>query len=286
MTVGNSFLSTPANPDPAGDLLSQARFVLVEPSHVGNIGSTARAVRAMGFTQLVVVNPVDSQFRTAPDAVALAAGAGDLLAQVQVASSLADALDGVHLAFATTGYARGFGPPPLEVRTASHRAACLAHDQAARVAFVFGPERTGLANEHVQACHHICTIPTDPNRGSLNLSQAVQIVAYELRREMQAVQGREDTPLPRRDLQQSAARDDELPASVEQTEALYAHLEAALVAVGYLDPAQPRHLMARVRRLLGRARPSLPEVDILRGVAAAMIRPRRDRAGSKKGSAG
>jgi tRNA/rRNA methyltransferase len=249
---------------------------------VGNIGSCARAVRSMGFDRLCVVAPRDPQFRTAPEAVALAAGAGDVLAQVTVYDTLAEALAGVQLAFATTGYAREFGPQPVEVRAAARACAAALAAPGAQVAFVFGPERTGLSNADVQRCHQCCSIPADPVRGSLNLSQAAQVVAYEARRELLAAAGAHDEAAPRRDYTQAGARPDDPPAGVEQTEAMFEHLARGLAAVGYLDPDEPKHLLARLRRLLLRARPTVTEVDILRGIASAMELPRRLRAGSKK----
>jgi len=266
--------------------LAQVRFILVAPSHAGNIGSCARAIRSMGFTRLQVVAPRDPQFRSAPEALALAAGARDLLAQTTVFDSLADALQGVHLALAATGYAREFGPEPLEIRSAARCAAQAIGEQDAQVAFVFGTERTGLSNLDVQRCHLCCSIPADPVKGSLNLAQAVQVVAYESRRELlSGLQQGSQLP-PRRDHSQAQPRPQEAAASVEQTEAMFEHLERGLAALGYLDSAQPRHLLARLRRLLLRARPSAAEVDILRGIASAMILPRRLRAGGKSTARG
>lgn len=261
--------------------LARVRFVLVEPSHVGNIGASARAIRSMGFEQLAVVAPRDPHFRTAPEAVALAAGAGDVLAGAIEYPSLAAALEGVQLAFATTGYARAFASAPLDVRRAAGDGAQALAAAAVQVAFVFGPERTGLCNADVQRCHGACSIPADPLRGSLNLAQAAQVVAYETRRAILELAGQPDVPAPRRDNSQGGARAEEAAAGVEQTEAMFAHLEQGLVAVGYLDPAQPRHLLARLRRLLLRARPTATEVDLLRGIASAMELPRRLRAGRK-----
>ncbi len=261
--------------------LTQVRFVLVAPSHVGNIGSCARAIRSMGFARLSVVQPRDPHFHAAPEAVALAAAAADVLAQATVFDCLADALQGVHLAFATTGYAREFGPERIEIRSAAQHAAQLIHEQAAQVAFVFGPERTGLSNADVQRCHFCCSIPADPVRGSLNLAQAAQVIAYESRRELLARVQRPDAPAPRRDHSQPTPRREDPPASVEQTEAMFEHLAKALEAVGYLDANEPKHLLSRLRRLLLRARPTATEVDILRGIAAAMMLPRKLRAGRK-----
>ena len=283
---------------------ARLRFVLVETSHAGNIGASARALRAMGFARLCVVQPRDAQFREAPEARALATSSLPVLEAARAYASLAEALEGVQLAFATTGYAREWGPAPLDVRVAAARAAAVALPLPARpatadssapagagadalagsgeVAFVFGPERTGLSNADVQRCHACCSIPTDAQCNSLNLAQAVQVVAYEVRRALLERAGVQDQPSPRRDHTQPAPRELDPLAGIEQTEALFAHLEQGLVAVGYLDPEEPRHLMARLRRLLLRAQPTLAEVDILRGVAAAMVLPRRLRAGRKQ----
>ncbi len=275
----------PGNPDsiaaqdPA--LLQQVRFVLVEPSRAGNIGACARAMRSMGLERLCVVRPLDANFRDAPEARAFAASASDVLAQAASFDTLAQALGGVHLALATTGYAREFGPEPMEVRAAARHAAALAGSEGAQIAFVFGTERTGLANQDVQRCHLSCAIPADPQRGSLNLAQAAQVVAYECRRAFLDAAGCRDDPPARRDHSLPQPRAADPPAGIEQTEAMFAHLEEALVAVGYLDPDEPRHLMARLRRLLLRARPSATEVDVVRGIASAMILPRALRAGKK-----
>jgi tRNA/rRNA methyltransferase len=262
---------------------ARLRFVLVEPSHVGNIGSSARALCSMGFARLVVVRPREPGYRDAPEAVALAAGAGDVLAGSQSAASLEAALDGVQLAIATTGYARELGPDTVEVRAAARRAAIAALDEQAQVAFVFGTERSGLSNADVRRCQLCCSIPADPARGSLNLAQAAQVVAYEVRRELLARASLPDRPPPRRDPQRLDPRAEEPLASVDQAEGMYAHLEAGLVAIGYHDPAQPRGLMARLRRMLARAQMTATDVDVLRGIAAAMVQPRRERVGRKSG---
>jgi len=263
---------------------AHVRFVLVAPSHVGNIGACARAIRSMGFTRLHLVQPREAQFQTAPQALALAAGARDVLERALVFDSLPEALQGVQLALATSGYARQFGPQQLDIGRAAQAAAEAVHQQDALVAFVFGPERTGLSNVDVQRCHLCCSIPSDPQKGSLNLAQAVQVVAYESRRALLSYVQQTDQPLARRGLVAERCAPEEAAASIEQTEAMFAHLEQGLAAIGYLDPGQPKHLLARLRQLLLRARPTATEVDILRGIASAMILPRRLRSGSKLAS--
>ena len=189
------------------------RFVLVEPSHVGNIGAAARAIAAMGFARLCVVRPRDPAFGSAPEAVALAAAAGAVLAAAEVYATLEAALAGVDLAFATTGYARTMAGAPLEVRASAHQAAGAWHAQGAGIAFVFGTERTGLSNADVQRCHACCSIPCDPRMGSLNLAQAVQVVAYECRRALLAGDPDALQPAPRRDASQGALREADPAAS-------------------------------------------------------------------------
>jgi tRNA/rRNA methyltransferase len=251
----------------------RVRFVLVAPSHPGNIGAAARAIRTMGFRRLAVVAPREAEFRLHEQALAFATHAADVLQAATVHDTLAQALEGVRLSFAMTGYAREFGPPLVDLRGAAARAqAHLARDPG-DVAFVFGAERNGLANEDVERCGACCAIAADARAASLNLAQAVQVVAYECR--LAVVGGVIDPRL--------TPFDDDAPASQERVENMFAHLERALVSLGYLDPAQPKRLMSRLRRLLARARPSDAEVDILRGIAAAIIERRADRVGRKGG---
>lgn len=248
-------------------IADRIRFVLVAPSHPGNIGAAARALKTMGWTRLAVVAPKVAGFREHEAALAFASHAHDVLRAATVHADLADALSGVRLAFAMTGYAREFGPRLIDLRTAVGEARVEALD--GDIAFVFGTERDGLRNEDVERCYACVAIPTDLEYGSLNLAQAVQVVAYECR-------------LALADAGAVASRfAADPPATVDAVEALHAHLEAALVALGYLDPAQPKRLMARLRRLLTRARPTASEVDILRGIAAAIIARKSERAGRK-----
>ena len=250
-------------------IADQVRFVLVAPSHPGNIGAAARALKTMGWHRLAVVAPKVADFREHEAALAFASNAPDVLRSASVHTTLADALQGVRLAFAMTGYAREFGPRLTDLRAAVVEARGALAD-AGHVAFVFGTERDGLRNEDVERCQVCCAIPADADYGSLNLAQAVQVTAYECRL---GLAGAGDVASP---------FDDDPPASIDSVESMHRHLEEALVALGYLDPAQPKRLMSRLRRLLTRAQPSAKEIDILRGIAAAIVARKSERAGSKR----
>ena len=233
-------------------MLDPTRFILVEPSHGGNVGSTARAMKVMGFTDLVLVRPRWPDVLGRADTLALASGAGDVLAQARVAATLADALQGVHHACATAMTPRDFGPPTHAPRDFF---ATLAREPQ-RVAFVFGPERTGLANEDVYRCHSCLSIPTHPDYGSLNLAQAVQLIAYDWR---MALGGFAVAP----------RTVDATLADAAEVQGLLAHWGQTLGTIGYLDPAAPKKLMPRLNQLLNRTGLTREEVHILRGIARA-----------------
>jgi tRNA/rRNA methyltransferase len=239
-----------APPDPT-------RFVLVQPSHAGNVGAAARAMKVMGFGDLVLVAPRFADVLQQPETVSRASGAAEILARARVVPTLAEALHGITWACATAMTPRDFGPPTFAPREHFQALARSGH----RVAFVFGPERTGLANEDVYRCHACLSVPTDPAYGSLNLAQAVQLVAYDWR---QALGGFAITPrTPDATLADAAAVDGVL-----------AHWQHTLAAIGFLDPAAPKKLMPRLRRLLQRAQLTQEEVHILRGIARAVDRRR------------
>lgn len=251
------------------EVSDRVRFVLVAPSHPGNIGAAARALKTMGWKRLAVVAPKVGDFHEHEAALALATHGADVLRAASVHPTLADALRGVRLAFAMTGYAREFGPRLVELRAAAGEAR-VALESGGDVAFVFGTERDGLLNDDVERCHACCAIPADPEYGSLNLAQAVQVTAYECR--LACV----ETGAP------AAKFTEEPPAPIDAVESMHEHLERALVALGYFDPAQPKRLMSRLRRLLTRARPTAAEIDILRGIAAAIIERKSERVGRKR----
>lgn len=229
------------------------RFVLVGTSHAGNVGAAARAMKVMGFTELVLVAPRFADVLERPEAMAMASGATDVLARARVVATLGEALDGVTYACATAMTPRDFGPPNHAPRELFATIAPGTH----RLALVFGSERHGLANEDVYACHACLTIPTDPAYGSLNLAQAVQLLAYEWR----LAQGGFAAP---------AREFDANRADALAVRGLVAHWQDMLETVGFLDPVAPKKLMARLHRLANRAQLSTQEVHILRGIARAI----------------
>lgn len=229
------------------------RFVLVGTSHAGNVGATARAMKVMGFADLVLVAPRWPNVQRRAEAIALASGATDVLAGARVVATLAEALDGVTYACATAMTPRDFGPPVHAPRALFATLAASTH----RVAFVFGSERYGLANDDVYACNACLTIPTAPGYGSLNLAQAVQLVAYDWRQALGGFAVQPATPDARR-------------ADAVAVHGVIEHWREALEALGFLDPAAPKKLIARLHRLANRAELNVEEVHILRGIARAI----------------
>jgi tRNA/rRNA methyltransferase len=245
----------------AGDPTS-TRFVLVQPSHAGNVGAAARAIKVMGFGELVLVKPRHADVLRQPDAAAFASGALDVLGHARVVATIVDALEGITWTCATAMTPRDFGPPTFAPR--EHFAELAPHRH--RVAFVFGPERTGLANDDVYRCHACLSIPTHPGYGSLNLAQAVQIVAYEWRQALGGFVVEPRTPPVRR-------------ADAPAVAGVLEHWQRVLVEIGFLDPAAPKKLLPRLQQLLHRAQLTEEEVHILRGIARAVgdRGPRRGR---------
>ncbi len=237
--------------------MESTRFVLIHTSHAGNVGATARAMKVMGFRDLVLVAPRFADVLCHEEAVAMASGAADILARARVVPTLAEALDGVDFLCATAMTPRDFGPPTHEPRALF--AELAARDPAPRLALVFGSERYGMSNEDVYRCHAVLSIPTDPAYGSLNLAQAVQLLAYDLRQALGGFAVQPRTPDPER-------------ADARAVQGLLDHLQTALVDIGYLDPAAPKKLMPRLNQLLNRAQLGVEEVHILRGMARAIQR--------------
>jgi tRNA/rRNA methyltransferase len=229
------------------------RFVLMHTSHGGNVGAAARAMKVMGFSDLVLVQPRFADVLSREDTVAMASGAADILARARIVATLTEALDGIHHACATAMTPRDFGPPTHAPREHFQ----LLMGRETRVAFVFGSERFGMSNDEVYRCHACLSIPTDARYGSLNLAQAVQLIAYEWRMALGGFAVEPRTP-------------DALLADMVALQGAVDHWARALVQLGYLDPAAPKKLMPRLQQLLNRAQLTQEEVHILRGIAGAI----------------
>ncbi len=255
-------------PPPAGGFTS-TRFVLVEPSHPGNVGAAARALKTMGFARLVLVRPRVEHVHEHPEAYAMASGATDVLASAHLVESLEDALRGVHWSLALSARPREYGPPMMAPREAAARAHAIVGEAAQEVALVFGNERVGLSNADVERCSAIVHIPANPAYSSLNLAQAVQVLAYELRLAFQFPDARTVDGVGDHDGDDDG--DVSPRAASDDVERMFAHLEAALVALDFLDPANPKKLMPRLRRLFARATLEREEVAILRGIAKHIL---------------
>jgi tRNA/rRNA methyltransferase len=230
--------------------LKNIRVVLTQPSHPGNIGATARAMKTMGLADLVLVTPKTFPH---PDALARASGAADVLAAARVVATLDEALAGCVLAVAVSARKRELRHETVTVREAAPRA--IESALAGPVALVFGNETSGLSRDEAARCRFLAMIPANPDYPSLNLAAAVQVFCYELR---MAAGG----ALP-------AMREEFVPASHEDVEGMLAHAEQALLAIGFLDPANPKRLLPRLRRLAARAHLEREEVNILRGMLQA-----------------
>jgi len=232
------------------------RIVLVGTTHPGNIGAVARAMKNMGLSELALVNP---KYFPHEEATARASGATDILDNARVVTSLAEALtDCVYVAGASAR-SRTIGWPTMGPRDCAER--MMLEMKKGQVAAVFGPEKSGLNNEDLDRCHTLLTIPANPDFSSLNLAMAVQVFTYELR-VASALNGG------------PGFASEAPPATGEEMEHFYAHLEQVFEDVKFLDPDNPRYLMRRMRRLFIRARPDVNEVNILRGFLTAIERTR------------
>jgi tRNA/rRNA methyltransferase len=239
----------------------RTRFILIQASHAGNVGAAARAIKTMGFGDLVLVAPRWANVLRREETIQRASGALDVLASARIVETLDEALDGVTHLCATAMVPRDFGPPTLNPR--EHLGA-LARGAERHVAFLFGSERFGMRNEDVYRCHVALSIPTDPRFGSLNLGAAIQVIAYEWRQALGGFAVRDAAAPPR-------------AADAQMVAGMLAHWEQALVQIGFLDPRAPKKLMPRLRQLFNRAQPTREEIHILRGIAKAMADARGQR---------
>ncbi|MCC2614940.1 tRNA (cytosine(32)/uridine(32)-2'-O)-methyltransferase TrmJ [Aestuariibacter halophilus] len=232
-------------------MLKNIRIVLVNTSHTGNIGSTARAMKTMGLGELVLVDPV-----SAPDgkASAMAAGAGDVLGNAKTVATLAEAVQDCGLVVGTSARSRTLPWPMLEPRECGEK---LVQEVANYpVALVFGRENSGLSNDELQQCHYHVCIPANPEYSSLNLAAAVQTLCYEIR--MAHLNAESYPPV------------EETYPLVEDLERFYTHLESTLLETGFIVKNHPGQVMTKLRRLFNRARPEAQELNILRGILASI----------------
>ena len=228
-------------------------IVLVNTSHPGNIGGSARAMKNMGLQRLTLVQP--EQFPSGA-AVGRAVSAVDILEQARVTDSLLEAVQDCGLIIGTSARSRRIPWPTLDPEQCAEK--LLQESTTNKVAIVFGREDSGLSNEELQMCHYHVQIPTSADYSSLNLAAAVQIICYEIRKAWLRQQG------------VASINEDEKwdmeKATGEQVEHFYEHLERVMIAIDFHDPKNPRHLMHRLRRLFGRIRIDSMEINILRGI--------------------
>jgi tRNA/rRNA methyltransferase len=253
--VRSNFLKATPHSDKSC-IFNNIRIVLCQTSHPGNIGSAARAMKTMGLQHLYLVKP--DKFPDA-HAIALATGATDLLESAIVTGTLSEALSGCAFAIGLSARKRYLSHETVNVREAALQANKIGASQP--VAFVFGTEMSGLSNAELDCCQLLAMIPANPEYSSLNLAAAVQVACYELR--MAALEGNIDAP-----------ESIEL-ATNDALEGFYAHLEETLLKIGYLNPAAPKKLSERLRRIYARARLEKEEVNLLRGVLTLTQEPRK-----------
>ena len=260
----------------------KTRFILINTSHAGNVGAAARAMKVMGFDDLVLVAPRWANVLRREETIQRASGALDVLTNARIVDTLDDALDDMTHLCATAMTPRDFGPPTRAPREhfkmlfnqelldpeSIGLEADLTGDKGSKapliaeppdgVAFLFGSERFGMQNEDVYRCNVALSIPTAPNFGSLNLAAAVQLIAYDWREALGGFRVHQVTPEPSL-------------ADAKEIAGMLKHLQEALVAIEFLDPAAPKKLMPRLNQLVNRAQLSPEEIHILRGIAKMML---------------
>jgi len=256
-------------------LLDNVRIVLVNTSDCRNIGSAARAMKTMGLSQLVLVDP---QEMPNGQAQALSAGATDVLANAKVVATLEEAIAECGLVVGTSARSRTLPWPMLEPRGCGEKLVNEANNFP--VALVFGRESSGLTNDELQLCHFHVQIPANPEYSSLNLAMAVQTLSYEVRTSYLLAQEQLNTnskSVPAVVDTNSESTDESEYPVVEDTERLYQHFEDALKATGFIVPSHPGLIMTKLRRLLNRARPDVREVKMLRGILASVERSAKNK---------
>ena len=280
----------------------KTRFILINTSHAGNVGAAARAMKTMGFTDMVLVAPRWANVLRREETIQRASGALDVLNSARIVDTLDEALDGMTHLCATAMTPRDFGPPTRSPR--EHFEMLLKDEQfrqkirrlepdlspksdellsseaetASGMGFLFGSERFGMANDDVYRCNVALSIPTNPKFGSLNLGAAIQLIAYEWRMTLGGFEDFETKNTVRPELVEGFNNEKASTSSVRtggladaaQVTGMLQHWEKSLADIGFLDPAAPKKLMPRLNQLFNRAALSPEEIHILRGIAKAM----------------
>ncbi len=235
-------------------MLERVKVVLGGTTHSGNIGSAARAMKVMGLSQMVLVDP---QCQVDAQAIALAAGASEIALNAQIYPTLEAAVADCGLVVGTSARSRTLEWPMLEPRECGEKLISEANQHS--VAMVFGRERTGLTNDELQLCHYHVCVPANPEYSSLNLAMAVQLLSYEVRMAYLALQ----------QSSQSSTLQEEYPRH-QELERFYAHLEQVIMQTEFISAQQPGQVMNKLRRMFTRARPEAQEINILRGILTSV----------------
>ena len=229
-------------------------FVLVEPSHPGNVGAAARAIGTMGFKNLVLVKPTKHPH---PESRARSSGALDILLEARVCGTLEEAIADSSLVIGTTARQRRISVPIDSIHECTQ--SIFESSLKQKVSIIFGPETSGLSNNDIDRCNRLVYIPTGEMHSSLNLSMAVQVIAYQLNLAFFGLEEGQET----RDL-----------ASGKEMELFYEHLEDVLLETGFLNPTNPKQLMRRLNALFNRTQLDDNEVNIMRGILTSYQKPR------------
>lgn len=236
------------------------KFVLVETSNGGNIGAAARAMKTMGLSKLALVNPCE--YRTY-ECYSRAAGAFDVLDNAVVCQTLEAAVADCNQVIGTSARLRSLSWPQIEPHDFTE--VINAAPAGSKIAVVFGRERSGLSNAELSLCSQLVVIPSVADFSSLNISAAVQVIAYEVRRAVLTLERAGDSAE-----QAAKIKSGDLPADHKELEHMYAHLESTMLETGYLNPENPRMMMPRFRRLFNRSTLNRSEVQLLRGLFASL----------------
>lgn len=250
-------------------MFDNVRFVLVNTSHPGNIGSTARAIKTMGFKNLVLVAPKE---HPSGKSMAMASGATDVLNNAVIVDTLEEAVKNCQLVIGTSSRQRRIPWPIMSARKCGEVVGLESQHQ--KIAIVFGREDRGLTNEELHSCHYHVAIDSDDDYGVLNVSQAVQVIAYELRMAMTHAKETENGGEPKKKkgelMPVDYVRWDAETVDMGELELFHEHFEQTLLDIGFYDPNNPKQILTRARRLFNRSRPDRLEINMLRGILAAV----------------